>query len=241
MGLILNYLWRIWFIFLAGILTLLFFFPVYILSLFRVHYRYIYFWIRLWALILFYAMGFGYERRNLTLKKIEKNQSYVFISNHTSVMDIMLLCVLLPYHPLCFVGKKELEKIPIFGTLYKQICVTVDRNSSKSRAEVYEKCAQRMKRGANIVIFPEGGVPDDVSLVLDSFKSGAFNLAFEHRIPVAIFTFLGWKKLFPFQWGKGRPGRVEVFFNDVIFPQDFSSALEMKEFCRNQILSTLEK
>lgn len=238
MGLILNYLWRIWFIFLAGILTLLFFFPVYILSLFRVHYRYIYFWIRLWALILFYAMGFGYERRNLTLKKIEKNQSYVFISNHTSVMDIMLTSILLPHHPICFVGKKELEKIPLFGQVYRRICVTVDRSDAKSRADVYRKCAERIANGQSIVIFPEGGVPDDTNIVLDTFKNGAFSLSSEHKIPILVFAINGLKEMFPFDNGKGHPGRVKVSFLDILEP-DSLEVLKQKsyELIHNELMN----
>jgi 1-acyl-sn-glycerol-3-phosphate acyltransferase len=32
--------------------------------------------------------------------------------------------------------------------------------------------------------FPEGGVPDDESILLDTFKDGAFRLAIEHQIPI---------------------------------------------------------
>jgi 1-acyl-sn-glycerol-3-phosphate acyltransferase len=38
-----------------------------------------------------------------------------------------------------------LVKIPIFGTIYKRICVMVDRSSAKSRADVYRRCEERME------------------------------------------------------------------------------------------------
>jgi 1-acyl-sn-glycerol-3-phosphate acyltransferase len=97
--------------------------------------------------MIFYGMGFRYELIKLTDKKIDKDQQYVIIANHTSIMDIMLPVILFPKHPICFVGKKELVKIPIFGTIYKRICVMVDRSSARSRALVYKKCAERMAEG----------------------------------------------------------------------------------------------
>jgi 1-acyl-sn-glycerol-3-phosphate acyltransferase len=37
--------------------------------------------------------------------------------------------------------------------------------------------------------FPEGGVPDDESILLDTFKDGAFRLAIEHQIPIVPISF----------------------------------------------------
>ena len=140
---ILAYLWRFWMVILGTVLTILFFLPVYLLSIRQKDYKACYFFIRLWAIGMFYGMGFRYKLISKTSKKIDKNQAYVIISNHTSIMDVMLPCILFPNHPLCYVGKKELVKIPIFGTVYKRVCVMVDRSSARSRADVYRRCAER--------------------------------------------------------------------------------------------------
>ena len=203
---------------LGAFLTIILGIPVLLFSIKKEHYHYAYFFIRLWCFGMFYGMGFRYELINLTDKKIDKNQQYVFISNHTSIMDVMLPCILMPNHPLCYVGKKELVKIPIFGTVYKRICVMVDRTSARSRADVYRRCEERMEEGQSIVIFPEGGVPDDTSVLLDSFKDGAFILASKHQSPITVFTFVGLKEMFPFNYSKGHPGKVKVYFNDIMQP-----------------------
>jgi len=215
----LNYLWRGWLIILATVLTVIFFIPVYVLSINKKNYKYAYFFVRLWCFGVFYGMGFRYSLIRDTKEKIDKNKQYVIISNHTSIIDIMLPCILLPHHPLCFVGKKELVKIPIFGTIYKRISVMVDRGSARSRADVYRKCAQRMQDGDSIVLFPEGGVPDDLSIVLDHFKDGAFTLSTKHQSPIAVFTFIGLKEMFPFDPSKGYPGRVKIHFNTILYPE----------------------
>ncbi|WP_209388841.1 1-acyl-sn-glycerol-3-phosphate acyltransferase [Chryseobacterium sp. RR2-3-20] len=227
---ILNYLWRAWLIILAFFLTIILGIPVYILSYRKKNYKYAYKFIRLWCIGMFYGMGMRYELINLTHKKVDKNRQYVVISNHTSIMDIMLPCILFPNHPLCYVGKKELEKIPIFGTIYKRICVMVDRSSARSRADVYRRCAEKMEEGNSIVIFPEGGVPDDTTIVLDDFKDGAFTLSSKHNSPIAVFTFIGLKEMFPFDNSKGYPGKVKVFFNDILEPTESPKDLKTKAF-----------
>nr|WP_262908778.1 lysophospholipid acyltransferase family protein [Chryseobacterium turcicum] len=179
---------------------------------------------------MFFGMGLRYQLINLTDKKIDKNKQYVIISNHTSIMDIMLPCILFPNHQLCYVGKKELMKIPIFGTIYKRICVMVDRSSARSRADVYRRCAEKMEEGNSIVIFPEGGVPDDTSIVLDEFKDGAFTLSSKHNSPIAVFTFVGLKEIFPFDNSKGHPGKVKVFFNGILEPTDSPKNLKQSAF-----------
>ena len=232
-----NYLWRGWMILLGAVLTFILAIPVLAFSVKKEHYPIAYKFIRLWCFGMFYGMGFRYDLIKLTEKKIDKNRQYVFISNHTSIMDVMLPCILMPNHPLCYVGKKEIEKIPVFGLVYKRICVMVDRSSPKSRADVYRRCAERMEEGDSIVIFPEGGVAEDTSIILDTFKDGAFTLASKHQSPLAVFTFVGLKEMFPFDASRGFPGKVKVYFTDVIEPEESVSELKSEAF--NQIKNVL--
>lgn len=150
----------------------------------------------------------------------------------------MLMCVLHPKHPICFIGKAELAKIPIFSIIYKRICILVDRKDPKSRADVYRKAAEKMNHGQNIVIFPEGGVPDDISVLLDTFKDGAFILSAKHQFPIAVYTFIGLKEMFPFDSSKGFPGKVKVYLNQILEPN--FSAGELKTISQNEIKKTLE-
>lgn len=235
---VLNYLWRAWFIFLAFLFILILGVPVILLSIREAHFKYAYIFIRLWCQILFYGMGFRYELTRETPEVIDENRHYIFIANHTSIIDIMLMCVLHPKHPICFIGKAELAKIPIFSIIYKRICILVDRKNPKSRADVYRKAAEKMNHGQNIVIFPEGGVPDDTSVLLDTFKDGAFILSAKHQFPIAVYTFIGLKEMFPFDSSKGFPGKVKVYLNQILEPN--FSAGELKIISQNEIKKTLE-
>ncbi|MES2487253.1 MAG: lysophospholipid acyltransferase family protein, partial [Bacteroidota bacterium] len=156
-------LWRIWFYILMGV-------PIIILSPFLIlslswdsTYPLFFAMARLWANIILYGMGFYYtvERE----EELQKGKSYMLVANHTSMTDIMLMLAITK-NPFVFVGKKELAKIPIFGFFYKRSCILVDRNSSRSRFEVFEQAQRRLSRGLSVCIFPEGGVTEDETVLL---------------------------------------------------------------------------
>ncbi len=194
---------------------------------------------RLWAKIVLYGSGFIPIVKKE--ENVDANRSYMFVANHTSMADIMLMlyCV---KNPFVFVGKKELTKIPIFGFFYKRTCILVDRNSQKSRKEVFDRAQARLNTGVSICIFPEGGVPDDESVVLDEFKDGAFRLAIDHQIPILPLTFLDNKKRFSYTFFSGSPGRMRAYIHQKIttvgLTQDDKKNLNMR--VRNIILEKLK-
>jgi 1-acyl-sn-glycerol-3-phosphate acyltransferase len=162
---------------------------------------------RLWAKIILFGMGLPYKIERE--QEMEKGKSYMLVANHTSMTDIMLMLVI-SKNPFVFVGKKELVKIPIFGFFYKRTCILVDRKSSKSRFEVFKRAQKRLDQGLSICIFPEGGVPEDETVLLDEFKDGAFRLAIEHQIPIVPMSFYDNKRRFSFNFFSGYPGLIKA-------------------------------
>ena len=92
-----------------------------------------------------------------------------------------------------------------------------------------------MRLGQNIVIFPEGGVPAE-DVLLDNFKDGAFTLSTKHFFPVAVYTFVGLKEMFPFRYDKGYPGKVRVYLNKIMEP---TTIKEMREKSHYEMKTTL--
>ncbi len=179
---------------------------------------------QVWAGFILIGMGFRWsiEREQIP----EKRKSYMFVANHTSMADIMLMLVSLK-NPFVFVGKAELAKIPLFGFFYKRTCILVDRSSEKSRKAVFLRAQKRLKQGVSICIFPEGGVPDDESVILDEFKDGAFRLAINHNIPIVPLTFADNKKRFSYTFFSGSPGRMRVKIHRFI-PTEHMTTLDTK-------------
>lgn len=167
---------------------------------------------RFWAKIILFGMGFIPVIKGDTL--FEKGKSYMFVANHTSMTDIMLM-LYVTKNPFIFVGKMELAKIPLFGFFYKRTCILVDRDNPKSRREVFVRAQKKLNQGLSVCIFPEGGVPSE-EIILDEFKDGAFRLAIEHKIPIAPMTFHDNKKRFSYTFFSGGPGRMRVKIHDII-------------------------
>jgi len=200
-------LWRVWFYVLMAIPILLMF-PFLVLSILSDKgYPYFFKMARIWSKFILFGMGFYYKVKRE--QKLERNKSYMIVANHTSMADIMLMLAIVK-NPFVFVGKQELAKIPLFGFFYKRTCILVDRGNSKSRLEVFNEAQKRINRGLSVCIFPEGGVPDDESILLDTFKDGAFRLAIEHQIPIVPITFADNKKRLSYTFFSGSPGLMRA-------------------------------
>ena len=230
-------LWRIWFYVLV-LLPILVLFPLLIISISKEKwYPYFFVLARIWARFILFGMGF---RTKVTYdQEILQGKSYMFVANHTSMTDIMLM-LSVTRNPFVFVGKKELANIPLFGFFYKKTCILVDRNSQKSRFEVYERAQKRLNQGLSICIFPEGGVPDE-NIILDEFKDGAFRLAIKHKIPIVPMTFYDNKKRLSYTFFSGSPGimraKIHRFFDTMNLTMDAKK--EIKENVREVILTEL--
>nr|WP_321234034.1 lysophospholipid acyltransferase family protein [uncultured Psychroserpens sp.] len=212
-------LYRIWFYILVAI-PIVILFPILVISILKESWYPFFFKIaRLWARFILIGMGFNVkiEREQIP----EPQKSYMFIANHTSMADIMLMLVTVK-NPFVFVGKKELAKIPLFGFFYKRTSILVDRSSPKSRQAVFLRAQRRLKQGMSICIFPEGGVPDE-SIVLDVFKDGAFRMAINHQIPIVPITFGDNKKRFSYTFFSGSPGQMRAKVHQFISTQGLTT------------------
>lgn len=232
-------LYRIWFYVLVA-LPIIIFFPFLLLATLSEKWYPQFFWLarNLWATPILYGMGCPPKVKRE--QRMQPGKSYMLVANHTSMLDIMLM-LHISRNPFVFVGKKELVKIPLFGFFYKRVCILVDREDTRSRTGVYRRAQKRLNQGLSICIFPEGGVPDDETVLLDSFKDGAFKMAVAHKIPVVPMTFYDNKKRFSFSFFSGGPGRVRAkvhrFFETGILDEEDKGKL--REDVRTVILTEL--
>lgn len=233
-------LWRIWFYVLV-VIAILLLFPFLLISISKKEwYPKFYVFARIWATIILFGMGLIPKIKHE--EKLKKGKSYMFVANHTSMTDIMLMYYAIK-RPFVFVGKKELARLPLFGYFYKRTCILVDRNNARSKKEVFDAAQERLKAGLSICIFPEGGVPDDKSIVLNTFKDGAFRLAIDHNIPIVPLTFHDNKKRFSYTFFSGGPGVLRVKRHKKIDTEQFSKENKrlIKDEVRQIILDELLK
>ena len=235
----LTLLYRIWFYILVLVPIIIMFPFIFATILSEKTYSLFFKIARLWSKIILIGMGFNYKIEGSDV--FENGKSYMLVANHTSMTDIMLMLIAVKNHPFVFVGKKELAKIPIFGFIYKRVCILVDRSNSKSRYQVFERAQKRIHQGLSICIFPEGGVPEE-HIILDSFKDGAFRIAIEHQLPIVPMVFFDNKKRFSYTFFSGSPGKMRAKIYPVI--ETKGKTLEdrhlLKEEVRQLILKPLE-
>jgi 1-acyl-sn-glycerol-3-phosphate acyltransferase len=120
--------------------------------------------------------------------KIDKKRNYIICFNHTSHLDILLLFAVL--HPMFirFMAKAELGKLPIFGKFFRTIDISVDREDADGARKAYVRADQALHLGHSIAMAPEGGTSKNPPH-LREFKTGAFRLAIEHKVPILVLTF----------------------------------------------------
>jgi 1-acyl-sn-glycerol-3-phosphate acyltransferase len=228
--------WRVWLYVLMAI-PILIMFPFLVASILTESgYPYFFRMARIWAKFILFGMGFYYkiEREQF----LEAHKSYMLVANHTSMIDIMLMLATIK-KPFVFVGKKELSKIPLFGFFYKRTCILVDRNNSKSKHAVFEQAQKRIDKGLSICIFPEGGVPENESIILDTFKDGAFRLAIEHQLPIVPITFGDNKKRHSYTFFSGSPGLLRVHVHS--FVETAGVLMSERNNIKNQVWDCIHK
>ncbi len=104
-------------------------------------------------------------------------------------MDIPILMSALRYQHIRVLGKAEMTKVPIFGFIYKNAVVTVDRSDAAHRAKSVMVLKSVLKKNISVVIAPEGTF-NMTDKPLKEFYDGAFKIAIETQTPVKPVLFL---------------------------------------------------
>jgi 1-acyl-sn-glycerol-3-phosphate acyltransferase len=114
-------------------------------------------------------------------EKAVKGMTYVIISNHQSLLDILLINCL--RYKFKWISKIENFNIPVIGWYLKMAdYIIVDRQNEESKIEMLAKSYNFLKKGISIMIFPEG--TRSLNNEIGFFKRGAFQLALEADIPI---------------------------------------------------------
>jgi 1-acyl-sn-glycerol-3-phosphate acyltransferase len=160
-----------------------------------------------WAKSILWASGVRVEAEGL--EALEGNQPRVLVANHESWFDVFALCAVIP-SAFRFVGKKELEKIPLLGPAWVGSGhLAIDRSDRNSAVDILREASARMhETGLTIIMFPEGTRSEDQEL--KKFKKGSFVLAIQAQCPVVPVGIEGSGRIMPKGSFRVTPGTIKV-------------------------------
>src|SRR4030042_692574 len=128
------------------------------------------------------------------LDNIDHKKTYVVVSNHQSLADIVLMYK--TKMQFKWVAKESLFKIPVLGwnmLLAKHI--RLRRGDFSSIKKVYKEAAYWLRSGISVLFFPEGTRSND--LAMGEFQNGAFKLAIKEKVPILPILIQGTRDAIP--------------------------------------------
>lgn len=130
----------------------------------------------------------GMRHRTTFEVQHDPERPYIFVANHLSYIDAVILVKSIRqyFRPL---ARAETAALPVFGFIYRNATVTVDRSDPANRAASVSRLKALLKEKVSVFVFPEGtfNMGDQP---LKSFYDGAFRVALETRTPIKPILFL---------------------------------------------------
>lgn len=144
---------------------------------------------------------------------------YLALANHQSFWENFFMQLIIPKHS--WVIKRELEAIPIFGWGIRTVQpIAVDRNNSRSVAQILREGTKKIDAGLSLVMFPEATrVKVNKNI---KFKASAAKLAISTNVPIVLIAHnagLVWPKGFWFR----RSGTISVKIIEYISVEKIAS------------------
>lgn len=174
------------------------------------------------------------------LENLTRGDSYIFISNHASLLDIPAVCLGLPFQ-LRFLAKKELFKIPIFGQAIRSVGhIRIDRGNLESAVNSLKEGAMVLKeRGYSALVFAEG--TRSLNGKVGRFKKGGVILALSMGIPIVPLSISGSASLAPKGDFMVKSGTIKMTVGKPISTEgkDFSDRRLLVTMTRDAVIKNL--
>jgi 1-acyl-sn-glycerol-3-phosphate acyltransferase len=142
---------------------------------------------RLWADIMYPLLGMWHT--NIYDAPHNPGHPCVFVFNHISYFDIPVIMKSIRRQHFRVLGKAEMASFPIFGFVYRNAVVMVNRSSAEHRAKSVQQLKSILSKGISVLIAPEGTF-NTTGRPLKEFYDGAFRVAIETQTPIKPLLFM---------------------------------------------------
>ncbi len=175
------------------------------------------------------------------LSHVRADLPTIIVSNHSSYLDGILLCALLPGWPK-FTVKGELEQAWVMRVFLKKLGAQfVERFAVEKSVAAAQRLTERLEARESIAFFPEGTFRRPPGLL--PFRLGAFSAAVRSQTPVVPIAVLGTRAVLPEGDWLPHPGRISIAICPPIAPAgtDFKAALTLRSAARTAMLQHLHE
>lgn len=187
------------------------------------------FWMRLFFLLC------GLSPKITGLENLTKNKTMIFVANHTSYLDALILVATLP-PGFAAVGKRELTNFKPFQLLWAKLShLTVERQDITQGLFDLEIMEAALKSGRSLLIFPEGTFTRAPGL--RTFKTGAFKLAVDTNTPICPIAINGSRDILPDKSYTVRYKHINITVYEPISPEsrEWPEVLRLSAKAREEI------
>ncbi len=169
---------------------------------------------------------------------IVRGQTYVYMSNHGSWMDIPAMFGAVP-SSLRMISKAGLMQVPFLGpAMEKAGFIAIDRQNRARAIKQLEAATERLKSGISIWMAPEGTRSRDGRLA--PFKKGGFHVARQLGMPILPVYIQGAERVIPADTMMVYPNRsITVHFCEPVFTANYdrTNIDELIEAVRKSIVN----
>lgn len=145
---------------------------------------------RLWAWLIFQTFGLSVEV--VGTENLEGLRSFVLVSNHQSLFDILAILLFIP-REMRFLAKREIKKVPVIGfTMERSENIVIDRASG---GKTIRRALAVVEHGYSICVFAEGHRFSDNRV--HDFNEGAAWLAIMTKLPCIPMAISGTAQVMP--------------------------------------------
>jgi len=184
----------------------------------------------------------GTKITTIGIENIPKDRAVLYVGNHRSYFDILLLAMHAP-GPISFLAKKEMLRYPLLCHWMMLIDSTfIDRSDIKQGLKVILKNIELLKEGVSVSVFPEG-TRNKTDEILLPFHDGSFKMAEKSKCPIVIVTYNNTRNIFEAHMPRVEKQHIIMEFSKPFYMSDLSpeDRRHIGKYVSNILIETHEK
>ncbi|MCF0136400.1 MAG: 1-acyl-sn-glycerol-3-phosphate acyltransferase [Lachnospiraceae bacterium] len=136
------------------------------------------------------------------LEKVPSDRRFLYVSNHRSNYDPIIVLKVLSDRQMAFVSKEANFRIPLVGAILHRSCfLSINREDPRKAITTINRAAKLLAEGKfSIGVYPEGTRSKDCTLL--PFHDGVLKIAQKAKVPVVVSIIRGTENIsrnFPFR------------------------------------------